>query len=93
MEERIPTEKHAALVKAARRLQNLEHLWRKRQGPEVAWCQRTRAIWAKVISNSETNGMEESVVRDWTEEQLKKDRAVWKVKGGKSRTERKGEEG
>ena len=46
-EVRIPTEMHATYVKAGRRLQNLEHLWRKGGQTRVAWCPRSPGNLAK----------------------------------------------
>ena len=69
-EIRTPTGENSDLVKAYRRMVNLETIWKRedREGPK--WCSRAKAIWRKVEANPERHSVSEDIVREWGGEAL-----------------------
>ena len=88
----IPTELHATYVKAGRRLQNLEHLWRKGGHTRVVWCPRTRAIWRKVLNNPQNHGMYFERIQGWLDDPPARHSAIFALKAAQTRVVKKTEE-
>ena len=88
----IPTEFHATYVKARRRLQNLEYIWRKGGHTRVVWCPRTRAIWQKVLNNPQNHGMDFERIQGWLDDPPARHSAVFALKAAQIRVVKKTEE-
>ena len=88
----ITTELHATYVKAGRRLQNLEHIWRKGGHTGVVWCPRTRAIWQKVLSNPQNHGMDFERIQGWLDNPPGRHSAVFALQAAQIRVIRTTEE-
>ena len=57
-EVREPIAKTAVLLKAGRRLANLEGIWRNKTTQQPRWCGTSRAIWTQDSRKKERHGLE-----------------------------------
>ena len=62
-----PTGENGDLVKAYRRMVNLETIWKREDRGGPKWCPRARAIWRTVEADPERHSISEGVVQDWRE--------------------------